>query len=379
MIKETKILFIDSYYNSLYGAQKSMLNLAEKLKERNLEVVIASVAQGDLLKEASYKGFNIFCFDLNYYLLRSISVNNTFLKKIWYLCVLFLTWCKILFKYIFQLKKYDVICINDIRTCILLLPLIIIYQRKMIWYIRIREEQKKIVYILSHFFSTVIFISSDLQESTHLSKRTKTEKLLTGFPNHDLKLKESILNEVKFVTVGSINARKNQIEVLNVFKRLDKKINSKCTLDIIGSYEPEDYDYYKTLEKKISDDCLLKDKVQIKGYSNNVINELEEYDVFIFSSLREGLPRSVIEALQAGLYVIARPVDGIKDIILMDDLGFIYSRLDDFDDFTVNKISLYTKKKNLKQARNAFVNNRFDNDKYVDNFLKIINSVLGKA
>ncbi len=127
------------------------------------------------------------------------------------------------FKYIFQLKKYDVICINDIRTCILLLPLIIIYQRKMIWYIRIREEQKKIVYILSHFFSTVIFISSDLQESTHLSKRTKTEKLLTGFPNHDLKLKESILNEVKFVTVGSINARKNQIEVLNVFKRLDKK------------------------------------------------------------------------------------------------------------------------------------------------------------
>ncbi|HAV1594395.1 TPA: glycosyltransferase family 4 protein, partial [Enterobacter hormaechei subsp. xiangfangensis] len=61
MIKETKILFIDSYYNSLYGAQKSMLNLAEKLKERNLEVVIASVAQGDLLKEASYKGFNIFC------------------------------------------------------------------------------------------------------------------------------------------------------------------------------------------------------------------------------------------------------------------------------------------------------------------------------
>ncbi|UKK27643.1 glycosyltransferase [Enterobacter hormaechei] len=120
-------------------------------------------------------------------------------------------------------------------------------------------------------------------------------------------------------------------------------------------------------------------KVKIKGYSNNVISELERYDVFIFSSLREGLPRSVIEALQAGLYVITRPVDGIKDIILMDDLGFIYTRLDEFDDFTVNKISLYTKNKNLKLARNAFINKRFDNDKYVDDFLKIINSLLGKA
>ncbi|MBH0221298.1 glycosyltransferase [Enterobacter hormaechei] len=379
MIKEKKILFIDSYHNSLYGAQKSMLNLAAKLKERNLEVVIASVAQGDLLKEAGDKGFNIFCFNLNHYLLRSVSVNNTILKKLWYLCVLLLTWCKILFKYILKVKKYDIICINDIRTCILLLPLIIIYQKKMIWYIRIREEQKKIVYILSHFFSIVIFISSDLQEATHLSKTTKTEKLLTGFPNHDLKFQETNLNEVKFVTVGSINARKNQIEVLDVFKRLDEKINFKCTLDIIGSYEPEDYDYYKKLEKKISDDLLLKYKVKIKGYSNNVISELERYDVFIFSSLREGLPRSVIEALQAGLYVITRPVDGIKDIILMDDLGFIYTRLDEFDDFTVNKISLYTKNKNLKLARNAFINKRFDNDKYVDDFLKIINSLLGKA
>ena len=91
------------------------------------------------------------------------------------------------------------------------------------------------------------------------------------------------------------------------------------------------------------------------------------------------MPRSVIEALQAGLYVITRPVDGIKDIILMDDLGFIYTRLDEFDDFTVNKISLYTKNKNLKLARNAFINKRFDNDKYVDDFLKIINSLLGKA
>ncbi|UKK24025.1 hypothetical protein GVI69_13710 [Enterobacter hormaechei] len=66
-----------------------MLNLAAKLKERNLEVVIASVAQGDLLKEAGDKGFNIFCFNLNHYLLRSVSVNNTILKKLWYLlCII---------------------------------------------------------------------------------------------------------------------------------------------------------------------------------------------------------------------------------------------------------------------------------------------------
>ncbi|HHY1961244.1 TPA: glycosyltransferase family 4 protein, partial [Escherichia coli] len=76
------ILFIDSYYNSLYGAQKSMINLALQLKEKNINVTIASMHSGFLLEEARNNSINTYSFNFNPNILKSEHQYSGLYQKI---------------------------------------------------------------------------------------------------------------------------------------------------------------------------------------------------------------------------------------------------------------------------------------------------------
>ncbi|ENC7875533.1 glycosyltransferase, partial [Escherichia coli] len=305
------ILFIDSYYNSLYGAQKSMINLALQLKEKNINVTIASMHSGFLLEEARNNSINTYSFNFNPNILKSEHQYSGLYQKITFIFLLFFSWIRAFILHFHKLKTSDVICVNDIRTFLYLFPLLMLTRKKNIWYIRIREEKRKLTFLFSFITKIIIFISSDVKKNTKIRTNVLVYVLMTGFPRFNLcykKRKDN--NEIRFVTVGSLNQRKNQVETIDLFKKIKHSTRSKCTLDIIGSYEPKDFCYYKELNSIISNDPELNSSVFIHGYCENILNLIEDYDVFLFSSLREGLPRSIIEALHAGLFVITRPVDG---------------------------------------------------------------------
>ena len=73
------------------------------------------------------------------------------------------------------------------------------------------------------------------------------------------------------------------------------------------------------LERKIQE-FHLTNKVKLLGYRSDVIEILKKADLFIFPSKREGLPVSVIEAMAAGLPVIASNVRGNRDLIEKENL-----------------------------------------------------------
>ena len=73
------------------------------------------------------------------------------------------------------------------------------------------------------------------------------------------------------------------------------------------------------LERKIQE-LRLENKAKLLGYRRDVIEILKTADLFIFPSKREGLPVSVIEAMAAGLPVIASNVRGNRDLIEKENL-----------------------------------------------------------
>jgi glycosyltransferase involved in cell wall biosynthesis len=59
------------------------------------------------------------------------------------------------------------------------------------------------------------------------------------------------------------------------------------------------------------------------GYRQNVVDYLRASDVFVLPSLFEGMPLSILEAMGAGLPVIATAVDGTPEVVVDGETGLL--------------------------------------------------------
>lgn len=77
--------------------------------------------------------------------------------------------------------------------------------------------------------------------------------------------------------------------------------------------------------ERLSEDIGVSNKVSFLGWKTGykeVQKILQESHLFVFPSLGEGLPRSVIEAMANGLITIASDVDGLKELLPKDLLVY---------------------------------------------------------
>lgn len=66
----------------------------------------------------------------------------------------------------------------------------------------------------------------------------------------------------------------------------------------------------------------LADRFRLLGWRDDVPRILRALDVFVLTSRWEGLPRSVVQAMAAGVPVIATAVDGTRDVVVDAVTGF---------------------------------------------------------
>lgn len=67
----------------------------------------------------------------------------------------------------------------------------------------------------------------------------------------------------------------------------------------------------------------LQDRVRFLGERNDVERVLAGSSIFVLSSLWEGLPRSIIEAMRAGLPVVAARVGGVAELVQDQETGLL--------------------------------------------------------
>jgi glycosyltransferase len=131
---------------------------------------------------------------------------------------------------------------------------------------------------------------------TVLNNAIDTEKY-----RYDCQIRNQVRDELKisksdFVIghVGRFNPPKNHSFLIDVFKSVhDKNRNSKLLLVGTGNGQ-------SNIREKV-DDLGLSDSVLFLGNRGDVNRILQAMDVFLFPSLYEGLPLSIIEAQAAGL------------------------------------------------------------------------------
>ena len=110
----------------------------------------------------------------------------------------------------------------------------------------------------------------------------------------------------------------------------------------------------------------LSAEILLPGWKSNVADWLAFFDVFILYSLWEGLSLSILEAMSAGLPIIASDIKGNNELVKNGYNGFLV-KIGDKDSFVKNILWISTHdrerdemgKNSLKLVREKFALNRF--------------------
>jgi glycosyltransferase involved in cell wall biosynthesis len=199
----------------------------------------------------------------------------------------------------------------------------------------------------------LIFVSKDnLEEGKSLKinseKKSSIIRSIIGLEN----FKNNSLNKQKLkklwkfppdkIIVGGVfcfKPQKDPIGFLKIAKMAVEK-NRNLVFYIAGDGEirkpMEDYIY----EHK------LGDKINLLGWVNNTAQLLPAFDVLLLTSLWEGLPQVIIQALVSKVKVVASYVNGVRDIIKDGENGFVFPPKN--YDTAVKKLLLAIKDKKLE-------------------------------
>lgn len=161
------------------------------------------------------------------------------------------------------------------------------------------------------------------------------------------RLKSDDNNIPIFIHVARLGKAKNQSMLVEAFNKLYEQ-GVKYRLLIIGDYF--DREEGIELQKK---SCPW---IKYLGVKNNVGDYLAASDYFVLTSIWEGLPISLIEALAQGLTPICTPAGGIPDVINSSN-GYLSS------DFTSD-----TFVKAVKEAINNPIDRQYLKSSYNERF-----------
>ena len=140
--------------------------------------------------------------------------------------------------------------------------------------------------------------------------------------NKNLEINHNFLNrinsKVKVISIGRFVSQKNINDIIKIAKKMPN-----LNFQIIG-----DGPLWQIINNSIKN--LKINNVELLGEKNDVFKYLYKADIFLSTSLYEGLPISILEAMSIGLPIVASNVTGNLDTVVNGKSGYLYN-LNDID------------------------------------------------
>jgi len=329
MERKKKILYLITQ-SELGGAQTYVLDLALSLKN-DFDISIGFGEQGDKGGLAKKLKEN----EINYYplphLKRNISPWHDFLA---------------IFSIIGLIKKVkpDIVHLNSSKISILGSLAGIISKSKII------NHKSKIIYTVHGWIFNEPLSGSKKSFYLHAEKFTakfKNKIICVSKFDYDTALKNKIAPKEKLVTIH------NGIKPINLLSREEarKKLGIDNSDIIIGSvaylYKTKGFEYLIQATKILDDTGInaktiiigegkereelenwinqlnLKNKIILTGKIDNASELLKAFDVYVSSSVKEGLSYTIIEAMTTGLPIVATCIGGSPELISDNEEGLL--------------------------------------------------------
>lgn len=125
-------------------------------------------------------------------------------------------------------------------------------------------------------------------------------------------------------TVSNLNPIKGIEYLLQAAPEVADSINDLLTILIVGSKLNSRRSYYEKLQK-LATNCGSGTEVRFLGQRSDIPELLQLFDVFVLSSLAEGCPMVVLEAMAMELPIVATEVGGVPEQIEDCEQGWLVS------------------------------------------------------
>jgi glycosyltransferase involved in cell wall biosynthesis len=159
----------------------------------------------------------------------------------------------------------------------------------------------------------------------------------------------SIAKIYDFIFIGVLDNRKRPDLIISCIYEL-RKMGKPVNICMIGYG-----DLKETLEKQIVN-LKLSESVILKE-TNDVLQSLQESKILVMSSLAEGIPCAMLEAMACELIVVVPPAGDIPDVIIHGENGFLHDNSkEDIKRFMTFTYENYNTLKSLRhQARKTII------------------------
>jgi len=123
----------------------------------------------------------------------------------------------------------------------------------------------------------------------------------------------------RLVTIARLEPQKDHATLLRALAQLQ---SMAWELDVIGDGP------LRSQTAALAADLGIGHRVRLLGARRDVAERLAQCELFALISNWEGFPRSILEAMRAGLPVVASDVGGVRESVVDGDTGFVVPRHD---------------------------------------------------
>jgi glycosyltransferase involved in cell wall biosynthesis len=229
-------------------------------------------------------------------------------------------------------------------------------------------------FILKSFFDRVVVVTNQLlSDFPKLKRRVIRNGLdLSRFATNDLKRQEIRTSfgisddHIVVATVGRLSKEKNQTLLLKAACRLNPYYPNLRFL-IIGN-GPEEENLKQFIKQKDLSKCVI-----MAGHIAQIESVYQAMDIFALTSLTEGVPLTILEAMASHIPVIATKVGGIPEIIQHGKNGILINSDDETAlSETIGDLMRNETHRNLLQNQ-AFsdVQEKFSSEKMIEEYRKV--------
>lgn len=178
---------------------------------------------------------------------------------------------------------------------------------------------------------------------------------------------KEVINLVTVTNFGFKDKAEGVLNIVKILEKVKKTTDKKINYTIIGGGT-----YLEQIKKKTKE---YDTNVKFTEFLNNPKEVLEMSDIFVYYSIHDNFPNSILDGMASGLPVVTNNVGAVHEIIESGKSGYVAECDDDYQEYFLGLLANYKLRVKIGQNARKTVEEKFDWSNVVGEYISIYESL----